>query len=89
MRSFLYDVTIRDNQDYNVVFQIKKCPEHIAHRKLAEFVNQKLGVRKRCPLNLHNWPDMRLDTKCLDCGLTVRRFRKEKKLRKEGRLSWI
>lgn len=77
-----YTIKVRDQHTNETVFSIKDCPETKALQLLNTFINKKKGSIRRCPLNLHNWPDTKLDTKCLDCGLTVRRFRSEKEMRK-------
>lgn len=74
------DCTIRDHFDSGNVLKVKSMPYSKFKQKLDEYERSKHshGKKKCAHWLLHNFENLKADTKCKDCGMTVSAVRAER-----------
>ena len=69
------DIIIRDGITFDKIFQLKDTKYDLFKLKLLEFEELKRGKKKCGHWLLHNFASLDPETKCKDCGITVRQVK--------------
>jgi len=78
---YFVNCCIRDGYGSGNLMKVKNMPFDRFIDQLHEFQQKKCYKTKKCAhWLLHNFPDLKLETKCKDCGITVLEVRKERGL---------
>lgn len=75
------DWVVRDHHTNNKIICLKSVHYSKFKEKQKEYEDLKIGRKKCGHWLLHNFPDLRLTTRCKHCGITV-----EEVMRERGKL---
>ena len=70
---------VRDSHSFEKIEEYKDISPIEARTQINKFIERYLGFKQECIYGWHNFPNLNNNTKCKDCGISVKEFNERRK----------